>query len=527
MRKGISAVVCCCVLIVQHTSFGSFEDDATPVEPAELAKRSDLVGKKVALDDHVAFYDKRKGDEPDVLQLKRTNVTFLVPRKLRLEGSTPPAALVEGVLRRDGARLVCDVSELKPVARDLDRLEKGVKALGAKDWETRNEWARWAEKRGRDFKNDALLQRARELEAEAFRIETAMKRLGVDAPQDWLAKAKDARRRKVPEPEPTALAHRALRAILDSATGIPEIEAAIREIQEFFPNAASDVASARANLARWEEHYAIDPRAAYREAPESARKGLDRRLWADANERLIDAQPTGDIQAAIAAAERATTLLPEKKELATRLVAKAIGQAKANLGKLRQSELKELAGILRDKLNRPEDALAVTREWLEIRKSRLSDSDAVAPLTLATLYEEMLGDTVTAVELLRKGWRIDPNSKEIADAFRTRGYRKVRNEWVEIGPAAEVPPGAGRADAGRSKGLTGMTPEEVRQRLGGKPNQVCYLGSQGQLIEQWIYLDTQGVRYVNLLHSPGELKPRVVAFYTLPLKVKVGLGPPR
>jgi hypothetical protein len=56
---------------------------------------------------------------------------------------------------------------------------------------------------------------------------------------------------------------------------------------------------------------------------------------------------------------------------------------------------------------------------------------------------------------------------------------------------------------------------------------VCYLGSQGQLIEQWIYLDTQGVRYVNLLHSPGELKPRVVAFYTLPLKVKVGLGPPR
>ncbi len=73
-----------------------------------------------------------------------------------------------------------------------------------------------------------------------------------------------------------------------------------------------------------------------------------------------------------------------------------------------------------------------------------------------------------------------------------------------------------------------MTPEEVRQRMGGKPNQVCYLGSQGQLIEQWIYLDTQGVRYVNLLHSPGELKPRVVAFYTLPLtKVKGGLGQPR
>ncbi len=53
---------------------------------------------------------------------------------------------------------------------------------------------------------------------------------------------------------------------------------------------------------------------------------------------------------------------------------------------------------------------------------------------LASLYEEMLGDTVTAVELLRKAWRIDPNSKEIAEAFRIRGYRKVQNEWVRAGP---------------------------------------------------------------------------------------------
>jgi hypothetical protein len=48
------------------------------------------------------------------------------------------------------------------------------------------------------------------------------------------------------------------------------------------------------------------------------------------------------------------------------------------------------------------------------------------------------------------------------------------------------------------------------------------------MIEQWIYLDTQGARYVNILHSPGEVKPRVVAFYTLPLtKVKGGLDQKR
>ena len=60
----------------------------------------------------------------------------------------------------------------------------------------------------------------------------------------------------------------------------------------------------------------------------------------------------------------------------------------------------------------------------------MRDTDAEGPLELASNYEEMLGDTVTAVELLRKAWRIDPNSKEVAEAFRLRGYRKVRDEWV-------------------------------------------------------------------------------------------------
>ncbi len=372
-----------------------------------------------------------------------------------------------------------------------------------------------------------MLKRAREVEAEAFRVETAMKRLGVDAPSEWLAMAKDARRRRVPEPEPAALAHRALRAKLQAATDSAELADVVGEIEKFFPAAATEPGAARANVARWEELYAKDPAAAYRDASENARKAFDRRLWADASERLINAQTTGDVSGALARAERATTILPERKDLAARLIEKAVGQARAHLATLRQPEVKELAEVLRNKLNRPEEATAVTREWLLIRKNRLNDTDALAPLSLARLYEEMLGDTVTAVELLRKSWRIDPKSEEIAEAFRNRGYRKVENEWVEAAPGGDGPGRQARVETGRAKGLTGMTPEEVRQRMGGKPNQVCYLGSQGQLVEQWIYLDTQGVRYVNLLHSPGESKPRVVAFYTLPLKVKGGLGQSR
>ncbi len=60
-----------------------------------------------------------------------------------------------------------------------------------------------------EFKDDALMRRAKALEAEAMRLEGDTKRLAVDAPQEWLDRAIEARRRNVPEPEPSAWAHRA------------------------------------------------------------------------------------------------------------------------------------------------------------------------------------------------------------------------------------------------------------------------------------------------------------------------------
>jgi hypothetical protein len=527
LNRAISVLICVCTLAIARTAVSSVQEEPIAVEPADLAKRADLVGKMVALDDNVAYYVPRTGDAPDELQLKRTNVKFLVPRAMRPD-PRPSAALVQGVLRRDGTRLVCDVSELKAVASDLERMEIGVKALGAKDSATRKQWALWAERRARDFKNEALMKRAREVEAEAFRIETTMKRLGVDAPEQWLAMAKDARRRRVPEPEPAALAHRAFRAQLGASPDVALLQTIIREIDEFFPRASSDRDAARTNLSRWETRYASDPATAYRDAPDELRRAFDRRLWADASESLINSEKHPDIASALAAADKAAGMLPEKKDVSARLIEKAVGQARQSLGSLKTSELKELTTTLRDKLKRPEDAVAVTREWLDVRRGRLSDTDAEGPLELASNYEEMLGDTVTAAELLRKAWRIDPKSKEVAEAFRIRGYRKVRDEWVLAGPEQAGGAADTRQEAGRSRSLTGMTAEEARQRMGGKPNHVNYLGTKGQMIEQWIYLDTQGARYVNILHSPGEVKPRVVAFYTLPLtKVKGGLDQKR
>src|SRR4029077_1754556 len=109
-----------------------------------------------------------------------------------------------------------------------------------------------------------------------------------------------------------------------------------------------------------------------------------------------------------------------------------------------------------------------------------------------------------------------------------------KDDWVESVHATPVNPSTGAGAntppvAMNSQGLLGLTADEVTARLAVKPNRVNFVGSKGQLIEQRIYhLDTKRVRFVNLLHSPGELKPRVIADYTLPSSnMKGGLEPAR
>ena len=134
----------------------------------------------------------------------------------------------------------------------------------------------------------------------------------------------------------------------------------------------------------------------------------------------------------------------------------------------------------------------------------------------------MLGDRATAADLLRSAWKIDPQSKEVADAFRRRGFRQVNGEWVEpsrTAASADVDPAIGPrpSPAGmRSESLRGSTPQEVRVRLGGQPDRKVFSASQGQLLEQWIYYGAKENQYINFLHRPGSPLPRVVAYYSRP-----------
>lgn len=171
------------------------------------------------------------------------------------------------------------------------------------------------------------------------------------------------------------------------------------------------------------------------------------------------------------------------------------------------------------------------REWLKNKRDKLSETDADGPVALASLYEELLQDKTAARELLERAWKIDPGSKEVAEAFRTRVYRLVKNQWVEAGPTATPAPSSVAGDGApksplfpSAQGLRGQTHDEVLQQIGSKPDRKALSGTKGQLIEQWIFLvpTRRQVHFVNFLRTPGELQPRVVSDYFLPSSAIIG-----
>src|SRR5207245_585722 len=124
-----------------------------------------------------------------------------------------------------------------------------------------------------------------------------------------------------------------------------------------------------------------------------------------------------------------------------------------DVGALRQSEVDALAKVYRDRLHQPERAQALYRAWLDDQRNRrLSPRDAEGRIALAEQYENLLDDRTTAVALLRAAWSIDPQSREVADAFRSRGFRKLNGAWVEPGKSSTVaapPAQPGLADDGK------------------------------------------------------------------------------
>ncbi|WP_165072184.1 hypothetical protein [Paludisphaera rhizosphaerae] len=491
----------------------AWQESATAVEPADLARREDLVGKLVNVDDRVRFFQNHPRVGFDELYLRRTPVVFRLPPPLRPDSQPGnPAVVVQGRLVREGTQLFVDVTSLSLQPADLERLDKSVASLSARDYTSRLKLAEWAARRARDFADNALAARAKEIEAEGYRIESNAKRL-VDPPQEWLSLAKEGRKKGVAEPDPSALAHRAFRAMLAAAKSPPDLDSLKEEVERFFPSSATPPAGGETGLGAWGEQYEQDPATAYRSAPAGVRSALDRRLWADIVQKVLESRVAMDLQGALKAVDDAEKLVPERPLLAAKLVDQAQTRARETLASLSLAEARSVASLLQKQAKDQGPALEFYRDWLKVRRDRLSPTDAEGPVALASLYESLLNDADSARRLLDRAWKIAPGSGPVTEAYKLRGYRRVGDGWEKDSPAvAEVAAApTGTPDAS----LQGKTPAEVKAIVGGEPTNQVVVATKGRITLQWIFQETRQTRYVNFERRPGSQTPRVVSDFFL------------
>ncbi len=490
-------------------------DGPVEVEPGQLVRRPDLIGREVAVDGRIQFFQLHPGRGFDEILFKESSVAFRLPPKLRFSRA-PDARVVRaiGILHKEGDQFAVDVQSLQLLPEDEVRLAQGVAVLAPDDVKNRKAWARWAARRAEMYSDVSLEIKARELEAQVLRIEA--NDASARDPKTALALAREGRENKVPEPLPSSLAHRAFQGMARLATTPEELDQLASRIETFLPRSSRPVGTV--DLNPWLDRYQADPMATYLQAPQNVRNALDRRLLADVRQRSLELKAKTDGSLALKLAEDARTQLPDRPELAETLRNLGLETASRNVAALRRSEVLDLARAY-EKSGQSDRGREVIRSWLQDqRENRLGARDAEGRVLLADQYRSLLNDRTTAVALLREAVAIDPESKPASEAFRRLGFRQEGDQWVE----AVSSPSGEEADRRENDPdaipelddpIVGLTTDEVLSRF-GKPDRRSRSITQGQVMIQWTYVGSRGsTQYINFLQKPN-LPATVISRYS-------------
>jgi tetratricopeptide (TPR) repeat protein len=488
------------------------------VEAPDLTRRPDLVDKTVAVEGRVRLFLLHEGRGFDQIELKQTPVRFDLPAALRFaDAPTERSVRIEGVLEKSGDQYHMDVRSLRLLPEDHERLSRALAAIPKDDYQDQLAWTGWALRRAEIYEDEALAEQARKAEAHALTVEAESP--GFDSPKTALELAQRARSHKIPEPIPSALAHRAYSALAKNARSADEFDRLVQEVESFLPRSRQP---GEGDTSAWDAAYEHDPFHAYRLAPDPVRTAFDRRLLADLLERWLKARAEAEPGKAAELSEEAKKRLPDRPQVTQTLLQRGLEAVSANVESLSRDDLMKLVRKY-DQIGQPERGRALVRAWLQDeRANRISRTDAEGRVALADKYVSMLDDKDTAVELLREAWAIDPQSKAVTEAFRSLGFHKEGDEWVKepsnskstrSDQVAQADSRDEPSPAGVEDPLLRLTPAEVVARL-GKPDHKSQVITQGIVTIQWVYKGVRGSTQYIIFRKQAGLPPTVIGRYS-------------
>ena len=362
------------------------------------------------------------------------------------------AVKIRGVLRHEGGRWWVDVSELRDPARRPRPAEPGRRPAAEVRPRRGRPGPAGRSSAGAAFKDAALLKRAKEIEGDAIRAESD-RPPGVD-PSALLARPGRARPVAETCPSPSRRRRRtgafARRSPRQEVGRRPE-GASPSRIESFFPAVEGPPARGRSTCLAGRSPTPTPRPTPTARPPPSVRQALDHRLWADATQQLLERRASESPKSLLALADEAARLLPDRPELASRFLERGSSRPRSDVGALRLSEVETLATLYREKLHQPEKARELYRAWLERPEGpppeppRRRGADRAWPSS--TRPCSTTGPRPS--RLLRDALAIDPESREVADAFRRRELPEGQGRMGRTRPVAGRPRARSRTPSRR------------------------------------------------------------------------------
>jgi hypothetical protein len=446
--------------------------------PEFLARESqfgNLVGSTLQLEGRASTLT---GTE---LRMKGTNLKFVLETEQERPRSLPYVQMT-GRLERDGRDFRFLVTALKDYKPELEVVRERLRMADTSLPETYYQLAQWCVDRGKFYGDESLSMEAARLRS--LGVQTAQRKTRTDDPSAWLALADQAAAWGLDPRLHMELLHGASRADLASETKSrqPAFAAALNKIKARFPGADQPLAEIPQPL---QEMYAARPDASYAQADDEQRVVLQRLLFLEAAIRLAaqDARSDGSNGYAVAAVlER---LAPERSDLVRMYREAELQFLESQVAKLERAAVLELRNKLRE-AGQSERATRIVRTWIEQQLSRRPKGPGTE-VDRAELEYEMNGDLDRALALVASAMALDPLAPGGAELLALMGYGWHQGKTVRTELIPPKPPDPVVLAIQQGRILDGMTDQQVRASLGGAPESIVRLATQGRVLEFWHY----------------------------------------
>ncbi|MFO1019118.1 MAG: hypothetical protein U0903_00235 [Planctomycetales bacterium] len=443
----------------------------------DVEKEKDrYVGQRIQIEGRTNSVDTRE------VLFKGSKIFVRVNTPLQIFTKRNPNVAVTGVLNHEGGSYILNLDGIQEAPADQERLRQMRAKMDREKPEEFYRVGQWCRQRGAFYQDPKLLEQAREINEQGFKVE--WKKLARNDFAGRMQLASRAIEMQIPESERRELLHEAFQVRREQTAKLPkpDWEQLAAEIRRDLPGTEKPL---KEYSEEWGRKYEADPLRVYAQASSDERLKLHRLLWLQVRRDELMARLKGDQSNAIEIANQMELALPEFRAEAEKLREQSLTVQMEEVAKLTRADLLELREDYRKRKQEAQGEALVDR-WLALRRKKLQPEDVEGLRQLVQDYEACGRDLKPLAAQIVAAAKAYPQSEELAAILDKMGYIKRDGNWLSRDDRLEQEEAKRREESREGKIALGMSATELRKSM-GVPISLTRVVSAGQVQEVWVY----------------------------------------